>query len=49
MNGIVFDKVKRRGGTVNRVSDYVEPAVRRGFIIKLVSKISQNLHKTHAP
>ena len=33
---IVFEKAKGRGGTVNRTSNYVEAAVRRGSIKQML-------------
>ena len=38
----VFEKAKDCGGTVNRISDYAEAAVRSGSIEKLFWEISQN-------
>ena len=42
MYDIAFEKAKDCGGTVNRISDYAEAAVRSGSIEKLFWEISQN-------
>ena len=39
---IVFERAKGRDGTVNRTSDYVDAAVKRGSIKKVLWEISQN-------
>ena len=42
MCDIVFEKAKGRGGTVNRMSDYAQAAIRRVLLKRCYEKFREN-------